>query len=186
MAIPRAQARGPDWADDSAGAETGIARHTPRFDPTNQRHVRLRRLERLAWILDRSIPVGRWRIGLDPIIGLLPGLGDSVGALLSLYVLYEGARLGAPGHVLARMTGNILVETIIGAVPFLGDLFDFMWQANTRNLQLIRRHHAPHWEPRSLRAVWLSVLVATVLVLAVIIALAYAAFNFLSDLIQRG
>jgi hypothetical protein len=183
---PTYPAHGHDWMNGPRSMETGVARRIPRFDPSNPGHVRLRRLERLAWLLDRAIPVGRSRIGLDPILGLVPGVGDAVGALLSLYVLYEGARLGAPGHILIRMTGNILVESVVGAIPVLGDLFDFVWQANSRNMRLIHKYHAPGWQPRSLRAVWFAVLVAAVVVLAVVISLAWAVFNALSALIERA
>jgi hypothetical protein len=143
---------------------------------------RFKRLEKLAWVMDRSIPVGRWRVGLDPIIGLLPGAGDFIGSVLSLYVLYEGARLGAPGSVLLRMGGNILVETVIGAVPFLGDLFDFVWQANTRNIALLHRHHAEHWRPRPLGGVIAAVALTAVIVLAAFIAVAWWVFKALIGL----
>lgn len=102
---------------------------------------RLRRLRWLAWLLDGSIPVGPWRIGLDPLVGLIPGLGDWLGAAASGYIVYEAARLGIPGPILLRMVGNILVETLIGIVPLLGDAFDFAWKANLRNLALIDRHY---------------------------------------------
>jgi hypothetical protein len=129
---------------------SGEARRIPRAQPGDVSDRRLRRVERLAWLLDTSIPVGRWRIGLDPILGLIPGLGDWVGAVLSLYILYEGARLGLRGDVLARMTMNILIETVVGTVPVLGDLFDFGWRANVRNVALIRRYYRPDLKPRSL------------------------------------
>lgn len=176
---------GPDWMNGPRSMETGVAKRIPRFDPANPGHVRLRRLERVSWVLDRAIPVGPFRIGLDPILGLVPGVGDSIGALLSLYVLYEGARLGAPGHILVRMTGNILVEAVLGAVPVLGDVFDFVWQANSRNMRLIHKYHAPGWRPRSFRAVWLSVLIAGALILTVVIGVAWLVYNALSALIDR-
>lgn len=163
--------RDPDSGRGSG--QPGVAYRIPRSDPANPGHARLRRLERMAWLLDRSIPIGNHRIGLDPLLGLLPGIGDSIGALLSLYVLYEAARLGAPGPVLLRMTGNILVETVLGAFPVLGDAFDFVWQANTRNLRLIHHHHAPNWQPRSLRAGGFAVAGAALLVLATLIAVAW-------------
>ena len=82
-----------------------------------------------------------------------------------------------------RMTGNILVETIVGAVPLLGDAFDFMWQANTRNMKLIHQHHGPGWKPRPLRAVWIAVLVAAVLLLTHVVALGYAIVKGVSTLL---
>lgn len=176
---------GPDWMNGPAPLEAGVARRIPRFDPSNPGHIRLRRLERLTWLLDRAIPVGRFRVGLDPVIGLIPGVGDSIGAVLSLYVLYEGARLGAPAHVLFRMTGNILLETILGAIPFLGDAFDFLWQANARNIRLIHRYHATNWRPRSLKAVWVSVAVAAIIVLTVAIGVAWWLFTTLSAIAHR-
>lgn len=155
----------------------GEAVPIPRTQAGRDATRRLRRIERLAWVLDRSIPLGRWRIGLDPLLGLLPGFGDWIGALLSLYVLYEGVRLGLRGGVLVRMTLNILVETVVGAVPVLGDVFDFAWQANTRNLALIRRHYRPGLEPRSLAWVGATVAVAAALVLALAVGFAILVVN---------
>lgn len=160
------------------------------FDESDRRRrnttdvQRLQRIDRLSWLLDRSIPVGRWRIGLDPIIGLLPGIGDWIGALLSLYVLYEGARLGLPGTALTRMSGNILVETVIGAVPVVGDLFDFGWRSNTRNMALIRRHYRPGLRPRSLRWVGLTVALISFVVLVLAGVLAFAAVKGVQHLLQ--
>jgi hypothetical protein len=102
-----------------------------------------KRLERLAWFLDNSIPIPGLdiRVGFDALIGLIPGFGDSVGALLSSYILAEAARLGAPRAVLLKMAFNIAVDALIGAVPVLGDLFDFAWKANQRNVDLLRAYY---------------------------------------------
>lgn len=103
---------------------------------------RLRRLRGIAWLLDNSIPLpGGYRIGLDAVIGLVPGIGDAIGALLSAYILNEARSLGAPRSVLMRMAGNVLTETVIGAIPFAGDLFDAAFKANMRNLALLERYH---------------------------------------------
>ncbi len=101
-----------------------------------------RRLAALAWLLDNSIPLPgtRFRIGLDAVIGLIPGLGDLVGVLLSSYIVREAARLGAPPSVLARMTFNVALEGLVGIVPFVGDVFDAAWKANARNLVLLDAH----------------------------------------------
>ncbi len=100
---------------------------------------RIKRLERLAWFLDSAIPIPgiEARVGFDPLIGLLPGVGDSLGALFSSYILLAAARLGAPRAVLLKMAFNISVDAVIGAVPVLGDLFDFAWKANQRNVNLL-------------------------------------------------
>lgn len=106
-----------------------------------ERH-RLERVERLATLLDNAIPIPgtRFRIGLDPLLGLLPGLGDALGALASAWILVEAARLGASRTVLARMLYNIAVDTLVGAVPGAGDLFDFVWKSDAKNARLLRRH----------------------------------------------
>jgi hypothetical protein len=103
---------------------------------------RLRRLERLAHWLDDSIPIpgtGR-RIGLDSLIGLVPFAGDVIGGGFATYILYSGYRLGASWLTLLRMTGNVVVELLVGSVPLLGDLFDMAFKANQRNVRLLSQH----------------------------------------------
>jgi hypothetical protein len=103
---------------------------------------RLQRLRSLAWLLDNSIPLpGGFRIGLDAVIGLVPGIGDAIGALFSAFILNEARLLGAPRSVLMRMSGNVLLETVVGSIPFVGDLFDMGFKANMRNIALLERHH---------------------------------------------
>jgi hypothetical protein len=163
----------------------GVAIPIPRPPAAAKTEERLRRLRALAWLLDRSIPIGGgWRIGLDPILGLLPGLGDWIGALLSFYFLYEGGRLGLPTSVLARMGGNILVEALIGVVPLAGDLFDFAWQANVRNLALIERHYRPALKPRSLRNLWFALAAMCFALLAMIAGLALLTAKIISMLFR--
>lgn len=95
-------------------------------------------IEKLAWVMDRSIPIGRWRIGLDGIIGLVPGLGDLVGALISAVIVAAGVKAGLPRSAIARMVANVGIEAAIGVVPLLGDLFDMAFKANTRNVEIFR------------------------------------------------
>jgi hypothetical protein len=163
---------------------TGYATPIPPEPVPHEAARRLRRLRGLSWFLDRSIPIGKWRIGVDPILGLLPGAGDWIGALLSFYVLYEGARLGMPGGVLMKMAGNILVETVIGAVPFLGDVFDFVWQANTRNLALIDQHYKPNLRARPMRRVGLTICIFLALVLALLAGIFFALFQLIETALR--
>jgi hypothetical protein len=76
-------------------------------------------------------------IGLDPIIGLLPIGGDALGLLLSFYIIVEAAQLGVSTATLARMVMNVIVDSLVGAIPMLGDLFDFAWKANNYNIILL-------------------------------------------------
>lgn len=116
--------------------------------------ARFQRLRWIAWVMDRSIPIGgRRRIGLDPVLGLIPGVGDWLGAAISTVLVYDAIRLGLPVAVLARMLLNIGIKAAVGSVPLLGDLFDAAWQANQRNLRLIERHYDVSRPPRSAR--WL-------------------------------
>jgi hypothetical protein len=95
----------------------------------------------VARVLDDlvRVPGTRRRVGVDPVLGLLPGVGDWVGWAASAHLLVAGARLGAPATVILRMAGNALVDAAVGAVPLLGDLFDLGWKANRRNLVLLER-----------------------------------------------
>ena len=102
---------------------------------------RAKRLRTLAWLMDNSIPLpGGFRIGLDAIIGLVPGIGDAIGAVISAYIINEARGMGAPRSVLFRMMANVMTETIVGAIPFAGDVFDAAYKANMRNLALLARY----------------------------------------------
>lgn len=156
----------------------GVAIPIPRAAPPADAGRRLQRLRSLAWLLDRSIPIGgRWRIGLDPIIGLVPGAGDWIGSALSLYVLYEGARLGLPFGALLRMAGNILIEAIVGTVPLLGDLFDFAWQANSRNLAVVEQEYRPALPGRSFSRIWFALSLFALAILGLLGAMTFFVVN---------
>lgn len=101
-----------------------------------------KKLERLAWYLDSSIrvPGFKARFGLDGLIGLIPGVGDTIGALISSVVISEAARMGAPKVLLLKMAFNVALDALAGTVPVLGDLFDFVWKANQRNVHLLNSY----------------------------------------------
>jgi hypothetical protein len=133
---------------------------------------RLERLRRLGYLLDNSIPIPgtRFRIGLESLVGLVPGIGDLVGGGFSAWIILQAARLGAPPSLLARMGWNLLVDMAFGAVPLLGDLFDAGFKANLRNLALLERHvQGPTASRRASRrfVALLAVLLALLLIGAV-------------------
>jgi hypothetical protein len=112
-------------------------------------------VELIAWLLDNSIPIpgtGR-RVGLDGIIGLVPGVGDLLSAGISVLVVVRAARLSLPRIVLVRMLVNVALDLGIGAIPVLGDAFDLWFKASTRNLDLMRRYLAA--PESSTRGQWL-------------------------------
>jgi hypothetical protein len=132
------------------------------------------RLRTLARLLDSSmrVPGTSYRFGIDAIIGLVPGIGDAIGAVLSAYIVFQAARMGASPATLARMLGNVALDTIVGEVPLLGDLFDAGWKANTRNITLLESHlERPVSTRRSSRRVVLLVAAGLLLLLIGVIAI---------------
>lgn len=142
---------------------------------TRSRNVRV-----IARLLDNaiSIPGTSWKIGFDPIVGLIPGVGDLVSAVLSGYIILEAARAEVPTLVLAKMLGNVGIDTLFGAVPALGDVFDAAWKSNTKNVALLERHLAvavpPAREKR--RVVGRTILALITLVLIVGAGLAFGIY----------
>jgi hypothetical protein len=113
----------------------------------DRRAVRLRRLRSLSHWLDSAIgiPGTKYRVGLDPLLGLLPGGGDTAGLLFSAYIVMEAARMGASKSTLGSMAVNILLDTLLGVVPIVGDLFDVAWKSNVKNIELLEEHlDLPH------------------------------------------
>ena len=122
----------------------------PRFKDQTQKswslqdEARLKRVRLLSRLLDEQfrIPGTRYRVGLDGLIGMIPGVGDAAGMVLSAYILYEAMQLGAPRSVLLRMLANIGIDTVGGAIPVLGDIFDIAWKANKKNAALLQAYLA--------------------------------------------
>ncbi|OGX91449.1 DUF4112 domain-containing protein [Hymenobacter coccineus] len=106
--------------------------------------ARLRWVEHVARLMDSQfrLPGTRFRFGLDPLLGLIPIVGDLSSTAVSVALLLTMLRHGASGAVVVRMALNILLDTVVGAVPVLGNIFDFAYKSNERNVALLRRHYA--------------------------------------------
>lgn len=104
----------------------------------------LQKIRRIANLLDTAIgiPGTKFRIGLDPILGLIPGGGDLITAGISAYMVFLATRFGLEKPEIAKMVKNIMLETTIGFIPIAGDLFDAYFKANIRNLEILERHLA--------------------------------------------
>lgn len=138
---------------------------------TNKSHVAsLRRLRRISNLLDNAIPIPgtKYRIGLDPILGLIPGGGDLISSIFAGYVVFKSAQMGVPQETLVQMAANIVFDTVAGTVPVAGDLLDVTWKANVKNIELLDAHLGSP-EPAGKKADWLFV-AALLLGLALIVA----------------
>ena len=136
----------------------------------------LEALRRVAQLLDSAVvvPGTSYRVGLDPILGLLPGLGDLVSPVFAIALLWQARQLAIPRVVQLRMIFNVAVDTLIGVVPFIGDLFDFAWKANDMNMALLEQH-AYEDRPAS-GGDWVFVVGLTLLLIA-IAALPFVVLN---------
>lgn len=162
-------------------------RRGPRPEVATRESRQLERLRSLARLLDNAvqIPGTRFRFGLDPIIGLVPGIGDAIGAILSTFIIFQAARMGAPKSTLVRMMANVGWDTLVGEIPVLGDLFDFGWKSNTRNIALLERHlERPGAAKVASRRVLLLLGGGLLLLFVSIIALGVVLGNFLLGFVQ--
>jgi hypothetical protein len=138
---------------------------------------RLDELRRFARWLDAAVrvPGTPVRIGLDPLLGLVPGLGDLAGAVLGAWIVIAAAGRGASRATLLRMAANVGLDALIGALPVLGDLFDIAWKANQRNLALLERHTADPTGARTADRAFAMILVTVLLIVCVFVSIAIGA-----------
>jgi hypothetical protein len=136
----------------------------------------------LALIMDEfvRVPGTKFRFGLDPLIGLIPGIGDTGSALVSAFALIQALRVGVPKILLARMSLNILINEVIGIVPIVGDAFSFWFKSNARNYEIIKDHISTLGTSR--RSDWIFVVAVLVLLLVVICLGIAVSFFFLRQL----
>ncbi len=135
-------------------------------------------LRRLSQLLDNAIPIPgtKYRFGLDPILGLIPGGGDTIAGALGAYIIIEAARMGIPRKVLGKMIGNILFDSLVGTVPVLGDLFDVAWKANARNMTLLESNLSVDRQEQNRKSDLIFLIFLTVLLLIIVVG--FAALTF--------
>lgn len=124
-------------------------------------------IRRMAVLMDEAIRIGPLSLGLDGLLGLIPGVGDGLSALMSAFIVMKAAQDGVPRATLARMVANVAIDSTLGAVPILGDLFDFLFKANMKNLAL---YEEAMRGPRSTKKDWgfvIGVIVVVLLLLAI-------------------
>jgi hypothetical protein len=164
-----------------------LASRTPAPIVGTHEPARLEHLRAMSRLLDNAftIPGTRYRFGLDALIGLVPGLGDAVSAVFSGYLVLQASRMGAPRSVVTRMIGNVAIDTIVGWIPLLGDIFDVAWKSNVRNMALLEQHVR---QPAAAKAgSWRAIVLVggvLILLLAGAITLGILATSLVVDLLQ--
>ena len=142
-------------------------------------HPALKNIDRLAKLMDAQfkLPGTNYRFGLDGLLGLIPGAGDLSTLAVSGYMISIMAKNGASGYVIARMVVNVLIDALLGSIPFIGDLFDFVFKANNKNVKLMREHYQ---EGRHRGGAW-KVIVPILIILILIVGLIiYLGFRLLA------
>ncbi|HET9415348.1 MAG TPA: DUF4112 domain-containing protein [Pseudolabrys sp.] len=131
---------------------------------------RLIALRKFAQLLDSAltVPGTKYRIGLDPILGLVPGIGDLVSPLFAIGILWQAHDLGIPRVVQLRMIFNVAIDALLGVVPFVGDLFDFVWKANDKNMALLDDHAAYEYRASAGDRIFVALLTVAVIVIAAV------------------
>jgi hypothetical protein len=164
-----------------------LASRTPAPIVGTHEPARLEHLRAMSRLLDNAftIPGTRYRFGLDALIGLVPGLGDAVSAVFSGYLVLQASRMGAPRSVVTRMIGNVAIDTIVGWIPLLGDIFDVAWKSNVRNMALLEQHvRQPAAAKAGSRRAIVLVGGVLILLLAGAITLGILATRLVVDLLQ--
>ena len=131
---------------------------------------RLEALRQVARLLDSAfvVPGTRFRVGLDPLFGLVPGLGDLASPLFALVILWQSRDFGVPRVVQLRMIFNVAIDALAGLLPVAGDAFDFAWKANDRNIALLERHAYEERRPSAGDWLFVTGLIALLVVIAAI------------------
>jgi hypothetical protein len=134
---------------------------------------KLAHIRGLARFLDESIPVPgtKYKIGVEPIVGLIPGVGDFFGVTLSAYIILRAADLGVSAATIIRMIINLVIDGVIGSLPFVGDLFDLVWKANKRNIAIVENELLKNAPLKSSKVFVAVAAVALISVMALIFSL---------------
>lgn len=145
-------------------------------------------LRRWARLLDSAfqVPGTSFRFGLDPLIGLVPGIGDLLSPIFCVLIIWHAAALRVPKVVIARMTINAIIDGVAGSVPVIGDAFDFVWRANEWNMALLERHAMSGRLPSSADYLFVILCALIVVVAAVVpLLLTFAVFYWLGTLLAK-
>jgi len=144
---------------------------------------RLRLVQKVTRLMDEQFSIGGFKFGIDPVLNFIPVLGDFGGYIISVSLIITMIQHGASGRVAVKMLANATLDALVGIIPVIGWVFDFTYKANSRNLKLLTEHYTEGKHRGSARPVIISVLVTTVLILALLFWMAIALFRWLDSLL---
>ncbi len=101
-------------------------------------HIRLAGI--FAKLLDNQFKIGNFRFGIDPLLGIVPGIGDLIPLVLSFYIVWIAKELKIPAHEISKMYRNILFDLVLGVIPIIGDMSDFIYKANSKNMEILKKY----------------------------------------------
>lgn len=136
---------------------------------SNDVDAKARRVKKIAKLLDSNFRIGPFKFGWDAILGLLPGVGDSVASLVSTFIVYEAVNKNMSRPTIIRMIINILIDSVVGSIPLVGDFTDVFWKANERNAQLFE-NELKHPKPSSRNSAFWLILMGVGMVAAIILS----------------
>jgi hypothetical protein len=141
-------------------------------------------IKRLSYYLDSAIPIPgtKMRIGLDPIIGLIPGVGDALTSLISTYIVLTAMKLKVSRWTLVRMVFNIVIESVVGIIPIVGDFFDAYWKSNERNRILLEKNMA---NPAAKSADMLFIIATVLILIAILVGTGWAAITLVQWILAQ-
>lgn len=144
----------------------------PSRKPLETQVTTVRRLRRFSYLLDSAIriPGTPYRIGIDPLLDILPIGGDFIGTALSIYIVVEAARMGVSRPILVQMVSNILLDTVIGTVPVLGTIADAVWKANVKNMDLLETELQISQSEKKAEWLFVALLIGGLLIAIVVLA----------------
>ena len=156
--------------------------HTPDNSLNKDAAARLALIKRVSKLMDEEFRIGKYKFGLDPILNFIPVAGDLAGYLISATMLLTMVKHGASGKLVIKMLGNIFIDALVGAIPVLGWVFDFVFKANKKNVQLLEEHYVLGKHTGSAKPYILAIVLILFFTIAILLILSIWFLKAIADL----